>query len=215
MDTVKTPAEQRVVLRNVSWETYDRLVAEREERPVPRFFYDRGVLEIVSPSNEHEAMNRIIASLVKELAVEYGTDVSDAGHTTFRREDLERGFEPDSSFYFSENAERVRGLRDIDLLVEPPPDLVVEVDLTSHSLSKLPIYARIGVNEVWRYAGGSPEILALNRESGEYETVTESRILPSLTTDTLARLTQEGLTKRYPDWARGVRDWARHNLENL
>ena len=148
MELAKGPAEQRVLLRNVSWETYERLIAEREERPVPRFFYDRGVLEIVSPSIEHEGIGRLCALLVELLAEEMGLDVFDAGHTTFRREDLERCFEPDGSFYFSQNAGCVRGKHNIDLDVDPPPDLVVEVDVTSYSLDKLPIYARIGVREV-------------------------------------------------------------------
>ena len=90
-----------MLLRNVSWETYERLIDEREERGVPRFFYDRGELEIISPSFEHEPVSRIFSMLVSELAVKLGIDVSDAGSTTFKREDLERGFEPDECFYTS------------------------------------------------------------------------------------------------------------------
>ncbi len=150
----------------------------REERPVPRFFHDRGMLGIVSPgeSPEHEGIGRLCALLVELLAEEMELDVFDAGHTTFRREDLERGFEPDGSFCFSQNAERVRGKYNIDLSVDPPPDLVVEVDVTSYSLDKLPIYARVGVPEVWRYADGRPRIL---RPRGQgYEAVTRSIVLP-------------------------------------
>ena len=114
MELVKSPTEQRVLLRNVSWETYERLVAEREERPVPRFFYDRGVLEIASPSKGHESVSRVVALLVEELAVELDVDVESAGSTTFKRENITRGFEPDECFYF-QNIERVRGEEDIDL----------------------------------------------------------------------------------------------------
>ena len=123
METVKIPAEGRVLLHNASWETYERLIAEREERTAPRFFYDRGDLEIASPSFEHEAISRLVAILVGELAVEAGSDVSDAGSTTFKREDIGRGFEPDGCFYFSENAERVRGKRNIDLDAEDLPPI--------------------------------------------------------------------------------------------
>lgn len=162
MEAVKSPAEGRVLLRNVSWETYERFIDEREERSAPRFFYDRGEMEIMSPSFEHEAVSRLVASLVGELAVELGIDVSEAGSTTFKREDLERGFEPDECFYFSDNAERVRGRQNLDLDAGvPPPDLVVEVGFTSPSLNnKLSIYAHLGVTEVWRFVGEKPEILS-------------------------------------------------------
>ncbi len=207
MEAVKSSAEGRVLLRNVSWGTYERLVEEREERVTPRFFYDQGVLEIVSPSFEHEGVSCVVAALIGELAVELGFDVFDAGSTTFKREDLERGFEPDGSFYFSKKAERVRGKQNLDLdSGDPPPDLVIEVDPTNPSLNKLPIYARLGVAEVWRYAAGKLEILVLAGEG--YEASERSHVLPLLTRDALARLVEEGLTKKRPDWVRGVREWA-------
>ncbi len=207
METVNSPAEGRVLLRNVSWETYERLIDEREERSAPRFFYDRGEMEIMSPSFEHEAVSRLVASLVGELAVELGIDVSEAGSTTFKREDLERGFEPDECFYFSDNAERVRGRQNLDL--DPPPDLVVEVDFTSPSLNKLPIYAHLGVTEVWRLAGEKPEILSLNKTGEGYGASNKSVVFPILTSAPLARLIEEGLKTKRPDWVRRVREWAR------
>ena len=210
MGAVESPAEGRVLLRNVSWETYERLIDEREERSAPRFFYDRGEMEIMSPSFEHEAVSRIVASLVGELAVELGIDVSEAGSTTFKREDLERGFEPDECFYFSDNAERVRGRQNLDLDAgDPPPDLVVEVDFTSPSLNKLPIYAHLGVTEVWRFAGEKPKILSLNKTGEGYGASNKSVIFPILTSAVLARLIEEGLKTKRPDWVRRVREWAR------
>lgn len=204
METVKSPAEGRVLLRNASWETYERLMAEREERPVPRFFYDRGVLEILSPSKKHEEISDLMESLVKELTMESGIDVLAAGSTTFKREDLERGFEPDECFYFGDAAGRVRAMDDLDLDAgDPPPDLVVEADLTSSSLNKLPIYARLGVAEVWRYAGGRPDILGLR--GGSYERVAQSRFLPPLTGEDLVRFVEEGLRRERPGWVREVR----------
>jgi Uma2 family endonuclease len=211
--TLRSSAEQRVILRNVGWETYERLIAEREERRVPRFFYERGVLEIVSPSKRHETLGDIVALLVELLAVELDVDVESAGSMTFKREDLERGFEPDKCFYFR-NVERVRGKADLDLDAgDPPPDLVVEVDITSPSLDKLPIYARLGVQEVWRYAGGRFAILRLEDEGGGYVEMAGSRFLPVLTRAALADFVEEGLTARRPDWARKVREWARGRNE--
>lgn len=209
METVKSPAEGRVLLRNVSWETYERLISEREERPAPRFFYDRGVLEIMSPYIEHEPLNRTIALFVELVVIEMETDVFDAGSTTYKREDLEGGFEPDSAFYFSENIERVRGKKKLDLDAgDPPPDLVIEVDITSFSLNKLPIYSRLGVPEVWRHDGERISILALR--DAEYVEVSESTFLPPVTGETLTNFVSEGLTMERPAWARKVREWVRN-----
>ena len=91
MEAVKSPAEQRVLLRNVSWETYERLLAEREESRVPRFAYDRGMLEIMTPSTENEHTSHIIALLVEVFAEEMNVNVYGVGSTTFRRKDLEDG----------------------------------------------------------------------------------------------------------------------------
>ncbi|MBA2619318.1 MAG: Uma2 family endonuclease [Rubrobacter sp.] len=210
VEVVKSPAEQRMLLENASWGTYERLIAEREERRTPRFFYDRGVLELMSPSSEHDRISRIIAALIELLAEETGLDVDNAGSTTFKREDLERGFEPDECFYFSDNAGRIRELvRDkgnVDLDAgDPPPDLVVEVDITNPSLNKLPIYASLGVSEVWRHDGERLVILRL-RDSEGYTEAAESGFLPAATTETLTRLVLSGLTLDRRTWREEVRD---------
>lgn len=214
-EVLKSPPEGRVTLRNVSWETYERLVEEDPGRSAPRFFYDRGVLEIASPSFEHEQIARIIASLVEELSVKLDVDVVSAGSTTFKRQGTSRGFEPDACFYFSENAAKVRGKRRISLDAgDPPPDLVVEVDITGPSASKLPIYARLGVAEVWRHDGDRLAILRLRRDGEEveyYAEVPESAFLTParVSGETLTRFVEEGLTSGRPAWTRRVREWAR------
>jgi len=168
METVKSPAEQRVILRNISWETYERLLEERGDSRVPRLAYDRGELEIMSPSSEHESVGYFVSLLVAVLAEEMGVNAYGVGSTTYKRGDLGRGFEPDASFYIA-NEEPVRGKPRIDLAVDPPPDLVIEIDITSPSLDKFPIYARLGVHEVWRYDGNRFEILSLGeRDSGNH-----------------------------------------------
>ncbi len=212
-EALKSSPEGRVTLRNVGWETYEMLVEEDPGRSAPRFFYARGVLEIVSPSFEREQIARVIASLVEELAVELDIDVVGAGSTTFKREDLSRGFEPDASFYFSENAAKVRGKRRISLDAgDPPPDLVVEVDITSPSASKLPIYARLGVAEVWRHDGDRLAVLGLRQdEEGRYDEIPESLLLAPARVpgESLTRFVEEGLTSGRPAWTRRVREWAR------
>lgn len=211
---MKSPAEGRVLLRNVSWETYERLIDEREERSVPRFFYDRGEMEIMSPPFEHDRISRIVALLVELVAAEIGLDLESAGSTTFKSGAFKQGFEPNECFYFSRNAEGVRGKKNIDLDAgDPPPDLVVEVDLTNPSLNKLPIYAHLSVAEVWRLPGGKPEILLPASSGAGYEASERSCVLPLLTNEALSRLVEEGLTSKRPDWVCRVREWARQKLD--
>ncbi len=115
------PAEQRVLLHDIDWETYERILESHRNRSVPRFTYDRGWLEIMSPSPEHEQLKDIAAQLVNVVAEEMILDLQGLGSTTFRREDLKRGFEPDSCFYIR-NAELIRGKTKLDLRTDPPPD---------------------------------------------------------------------------------------------
>lgn len=207
MQTVQAPPEQRIILSNISWETYERLLADHENSSAPRFTYDRGMLEIMSPNPEHEEANRQLAQIVLILAEERSINVRGLGSTTFRREDLERGFEPDSCFYIR-NEERVRGKKRIDLTVDPPPDLVIEVDITSPSLGKFPTYARLGVPEVWRYDGEKLSIHQLAGDAG-YAEVRRSVVLPDLTTDVLTRFVSRSAILDWLSWVREVRGWAR------
>lgn len=207
MQTVQAPPEQRMILSNISWETYERLLADHEDSSAPRFTYDQGMLEIMSPNPEHEVTNRRIAQLVLIVAEEASIVAADFGSTTFKREDLERGFEPDSCFYI-QNEERVRGKKRLDLTVDPPPDLVIEVDMTSPSLAKFPIYARLGVPEVWRYDGEKLRIHGLDEDAG-YAEIQRSSVLPTLTADVLTRFIQRSGTLDWLAWVREVRGWVK------
>jgi len=209
METVKSTAEGKVILHNVSWETYERLLADHVDGSGPRFAYDRGEMEIMRPSPEHEKINRRMAQLALAVADESGIEAEDLGSTTFRREDLDRGFEPDSCFYI-QNEESIRGKTRIDLSVDPPPDLVIEVAITSPSLNKFPIYARIGVPEIWRYDGEKIAILQLEDE--DYLEVAKSASLPSLTSEVLTRFARESLTLARRAWMRKVREWAQEHI---
>ncbi|MGH3147445.1 MAG: Uma2 family endonuclease [Rubrobacter sp.] len=202
----KARGDQRIILHNVSWETYERLLAEQEDNSAPRFAYDRGELEIMSPNPEHERTNRRISQLVLAVADELGITAEDLGSTTFRREDLERGFEPDSCFYI-QNEEWVRGKDRIDLTVDPPPDLVVEVDITNPSLDKLSIYARMGVPEVWRYDGRRVSVLILGEQG--YVEAARSAALRPVTGEILSRFVEESKTLERRAWMRNVREWTR------
>lgn len=196
-----------MILSNISWETYERLLVDHENSSAPRFTYDRGMLEIMSPNPEHEVANRRLAQLVLIFAEERDIIAQDFGSTTFRREDLERGFEPDSCFYI-QNEGRVRGKKRLDLTTDPPPDLVIEVDITSPSLDKFSIYARLGVPEVWRYDGERLSIHELAEDAG-YAEVQRSAVLPALTADVLTRFVRRSEILDWLAWIREVRGWAR------
>lgn len=206
MGTVVTSPEQRIVLRQVSWDTYEHILSDHLDSSTPRFTYDRGVLEIMSPSSEHEETNRTISLLVEVLAEEMNIDIRNLGSTTFKRKDLKCGFEPDSCFYI-QNVELIRGKSKIDLKNDPPPDLVIEIDITSFSIEKLPIYAKIGVPEVWRYDGNRLFILTL--EGRHYVEQDESVALAPLSGETLSRLIEESKSLRRIEWLRIARRQAR------
>jgi len=142
--------EQTAILKGVSWETYERLLAGHEEESSTRFTYDGGILQILVPSARHKKPHRILASLVEVLAEEMALNIESLGSTTLKRPDLLKGFEPDSCFYI-QHADAMRDKDEIDLTVDPPPDLVIEIDITSPLLDKFPLYAAVGVPEVWRY----------------------------------------------------------------
>ena len=206
MPSVLSPPEQRVVLHNVSWETYERILAEHSNCSSPRFTFDHGELEIVTLSAEHERYNRRIADLIGVLADVMDLEVEDLGSTTYKRQELERGFEPDSCFYV-ENIERVRGKDRIDLAVDPPPDLVVEVDITSPSISKLPLFAEFGVPEVWRFGGERLSILRLRGNS--YQAVDTSEVFAGASALAMEQLLAQGKELGRTGWLRLVRGWAR------
>ncbi len=209
MANVFGPPPPNVILHNVSWKTYECLLKDFENRSAPRFTYDQGALQIMSPLPEHEHRNRVLASLIEEIADEWGWDFANLGSTTFRSEASRRGFEPDSCFYFGENAVRIRSIgREFDQARDPAPDLVIEIDITSPSLPRFPLYAQMGVPEVWRDDSAAVELFGTTSEQ-EYVLLDESRALPGLTGNVLTRFVQDGLTRARPEWLRTVRAWAR------
>ena len=203
MATVLNRPERQVHLR-VSWDTYERLLAEHEGNSGVRFTYDQGELEILVPSVEHESLTSKIEALVELLADEMERDFERTRSTTFRRQDLEKGFEPDSSFYF-QNAERVRGKKRLDLKRDPPPELVIEVDITHESMNKFPVYTGIRVPEVWQYNGDVLRIFQL--QGNDYGENERSSIFPNLTASLLTSFIRSSLELKRPDWIKSIRDW--------
>ncbi|MEO8495120.1 MAG: Uma2 family endonuclease [Planctomycetota bacterium] len=176
MSIVNAAAEQRVVFNNIHWETYLVLAAE-DDRPGKRICYDQGVMEIMSPGMLHEHISALLGRMVSVFTEENDIEACSSAGTTFKRDDVERGFEADESYYIA-NEEAVRGKDEIDLSIDPPPDLAIEVDISRSSMSKFAIYRSIGVPELWRYDGNEILVYCLD-ESGEYARCDASRVLPN------------------------------------
>lgn len=201
---------QCVILHGVSWATYERLLVDFEDSHAAHFAYDEGRLEIMVLSAEHEEYKDVITLLVNVLAEEMRIDVRSFGSTTFQRADLERGFEPDGCFYIQHEAQ-VSGKKKLDLTVDPPPDLMIEIDISRPSLNKLPMYAQMGVGEVWRYDGRHLTIFLL--EGGEYSERTESAALPKVTSAALTSFVEESKQLKRTAWLRRVREWVQQQKE--
>ena len=183
--------QDHVVLHGVSWQTFQQLLADRGERCGVLLAYDRGTVELRMPSQEHEWIKTTLTQVIEAIAFARDLHYRSLGSTTFVREDLARGFEPDACFYLA-HADAIAPDRPLDLTIDPPPDLVVEVDITRSSLDKLSIYAALGVPEIWRYRNGEVEIRCLAADT--YRISETSRVLPEIPADLVTRLIEEART---------------------
>ena len=172
------PEGGTLVIRDATWEEYERVLEELSDHPNVRVTYDRGTLEIMTPLSEHEKSARFIDDLVRAWADARQLSVEKFGSTTWKRQRLARGTEPDACYYVA-GAPRVIGKTAVDLESDPPPDVVVEVDITNESLSKFPLYAALGVPEIWRYDGKTVQFFELAGDT--YRVEPESRFFRGLT----------------------------------
>ncbi|MFP4123613.1 Uma2 family endonuclease [Coleofasciculus sp.] len=197
----------RVVLPNISWQTYQLLIRDFEQEPAIRLTYDRGMLEIRMPLDPHETYKKLLGRLVEAATEELNIEIRSLGSRTCDRADLARGLEPDQCYYI-QNEALVRGVAQIDLNQFPPPDLALEIDITSSSINRLSIYAILGVPEVWRYDGQTLTILSW--QNGEYLSQDRSIALPLLNAEDLVRFlalrNTIGETKLVKQFRRWVKD---------
>ncbi|MFP4102289.1 Uma2 family endonuclease [Coleofasciculus sp.] len=197
----------RVVLPNISWQTYQLLIRDFEQEPAIRLTYDRGMLEIRMPLDPHETYKKLLGRLVEAATEELDIEIRSLGSRTCDRADLARGLEPDQCYYI-QNEALVRGVAQIDLNQFPPPDLALDIDITSSSINRLSIYAILGVPEVWRYDGQTLTILSW--QNGEYLSLDRSIALPLLNAEDLVRFlalrNTIGETKLVKQFRRWVKD---------
>ena len=178
--------QQHIVLDDVSWSFYERVLEELGDRPI-RVTYSRGTVET--------------------LAVELRIPMTAFGSTTFRRKDNQAGLEPDECYYLH-TAPRVRGMKRFDPAVHPPPDLALEIDITSRSIPRQPIYPALGVPELWRFDGRSVQVLKLGAD-GKFASIPASELFPFLPIEMFSRFVgrmldedQTAVVIEFQEWVR-------------
>jgi len=160
---ITVPPGQRVLLSEVSWQEFEAILEDLGEHRAAKVAYDSGTLEIMTPLPEHETNKELVSDLIKALLEELDIEFCSLGSTTFKNQEMNKGIEPDNCFYI-QNEVIVRGKNRLDLTVDPPPDLAVEIDLTSRTHPS--IYEALGVPELWRFENGKLQINLL--QSGKY-----------------------------------------------
>jgi Uma2 family endonuclease len=175
----------RVLMRNISWDTYSSLLEDSADG-ANRFTYDHGLLEIEMPSRHHEIIKRLVGEIVELCLRRSGVDYEPSGSATWRDQARLQGIGADECYHIQHAAE-VRGKTELDLSVDPPPDLAIEVDLTSSAINKLQIYASLGVPEIWRVRADGACQMLLRADDGTYRAIDASVCIPVLTPAILAR----------------------------
>ena len=205
---LRTP-ENRTLLHGVDWAAYLRFRND-ERNDSLRMTYCSGRLEMMSPSRRHESVTWHIGRFVECWRDEWDIAYDPSGSTTLTAEELQKGLEPDTCYYI-QNELAIRERDEIDLSIDPPPDLAVEVEVTSPLLSKLKIYAAIKVPEVWQWQNGRIRVLLLN-DAGEYVESDDSRCLSGFPFEEMVRLIEQrhvldkmSLLRQFREWIREFR----------
>jgi Uma2 family endonuclease len=208
LQSTPAPVEQRLVLYDVDWSTYERLLDDLEGQHL-RINYDQGRLEIMTTSSEHERWKKLLARFFEVLTEELNLPILGVGNFTIRREDVNRGLEPDECWYIAHESS-VRQTRQIDLNVDPPPDLVVEIEVSRSVLNRLEMFAALGVPEIWRFDGTRLSVLVLGPD-GRYGESDHSPTFPAIPLSGFAgHLDRRGqtdettLVKSFRKWVRQI-----------
>jgi len=190
----------------IDWQQFENILKDLGEHRAARIAYDNGTLEIMTPLPEHEYYKEAIGIAVQDIAEELEINYESYGSTTWRQEKKIAGVEADNCFYF-QNEALVRGRLDVNLNQDPPPDLALEIDITSKSLDRFGIYARLGVPEIWCYDSGELKIYQL--QNGEYVESQISMVFPGLPIRELPKLIEQNRADGRLAIRRAVRQWVR------
>lgn len=197
------PESPGFLLRDVSWEFYEAVLREVGDQKV-FVTYDHGSLELMSPSWKHERYAELFGSLIRIIAGELKLPLIGGGSTTFRSRESAVGLEPDRCFYI-QHATVITGKRELDLSVDPPPDLVIEIEISRRMIDRLELYAALGVPEVWRCDGKRLEVLLLS--GGTYRAAEKSATFPSIRTDQIVSIIEQSWMTDETAWAESARRW--------
>lgn len=197
-----------LAFEDVSWEDYEMLLSELGDHSDVRLTYDDGRLEIMSPTRKHDFIKSLLGHLVGVLTEELDLKFISIGSTTLRKEEKAKGTEPDDCFYIT-NVDQVIGQIISDQTPDPPPDLAIEIDISHRSESKFPVYAALGVPEIWRYNRDRVHFYRLAGD--QYVEISSSVIFPFLTPNVLAEILNQEYLQDFNSVKRSFREWVRAN----
>ncbi|MBW4537711.1 MAG: Uma2 family endonuclease [Myxacorys chilensis ATA2-1-KO14] len=210
LSRIEVPPGQHVLLQDVTWEEFERILDELGEHRASRLAYDNGTLEIMSPLPAHEGDKEIIGDLIKALLEELDIEFLTLGSTTFKDQAMLTGIESDQCFYI-QNESQVRGKRRFDLETDPPPDLALEINVTSRTHPRL--YQALGVSELWRFEQENLQINILKDD--RYQISEHSSIFPNLPlTQVIPQYLVESRTVGRNTTLRAFRQWVRNSMNS-
>jgi len=205
---ISVPPGHRVLFHEVSWSEFEAILAELGEHRRTRVAYRDRTLEIRMPLPEHEKPKIIIGDLLKILLDELEINWEPFGSTTFKRQDMMAGIEPDDCFYI-QNSARMVGKERLDLTVDPPPDLAIEIDVTSKT--QLSVYEVLGVPEIWRYENHKLQVYVL--QSGTYVESAISPTFPNFSViEGISQFLEMGRVSGTSQALRAFRRWVRERV---
>lgn len=198
-----TNESRTILLNDISWNEYEMFLKDFEERAGWRLAYDGGKLEIMPPTPEHEEYSFSFHDFIRAYCDEFDINLEGRRSTTFRRKFLEKGVEPDECYYV-QSAAKIAG-KQLPTKDFPMPDIAVEIDVTTESLDKFPIYAALEVSEIWIYDGETVSFYELEAEN--YHQIGHSRALPLLSAETLTGFLKMSRTKGQTFALKSFRGW--------
>lgn len=208
LQQIRVPPGQRVQLENISWTDFEAILAELGEHRGTRIAYSEGILEIMAPLPEHETRKVFIGDFVKILLDETGVEWISLGSTTFKQQLMAVGIEPDDCFYI-QNCARMVGRDRLELAIDPPPDLAIEIDLTSRT--QISAYAALKVPEVWCYDSGKLKISVL--QNGNYVDTKVSPTFPNFPLfEVIPQFIKRGQAEVMSSVRRAFQQWVREQL---
>lgn len=206
-----TAPEQQFVFHGISWEQYEGLISALGDHRL-RHTYVEGALEVVTPSMDHESSKSVLSDFVVTLCRVLKLPRKSIGSTTMKKKRWKRALEPDECFYIGEESVAImRSRRAYEPDRDPPPDLIVEIDITSSSEDRIDFYRRLRVSEVWRYRDETVQFLGLTK-NGQYRKLKKSRIFPFLADEDLTRLLAQRTSVDDTQLELEFEEWVREQL---